>query len=126
MSAPATAAPSPNSAARARLPDWRNFSMDCSILARQDVQNTRPFKWWYSLSAGCLQVLQAGPLCPPENSARSNWRAVGLGSDPGLAGPGGDMVTLIADRRRRGQGVPRLVGQKEGTAEIEFHIGPLP
>src|ERR1700747_2563292 len=98
MSAPATAAPSPKSAARARLPDWRNLSMDCSIFARQDVQNTRPFKWWYSFSAGRLQVLQAGPVCPPENSARSNWRLVlGSGSDPELAGPGGDMVTLIAD-----------------------------
>src|SRR5579863_4332335 len=98
MSDPRIAAPRPKSAARARLPDFRSFSMDCSIFARQDVQNTRPFRWWYSCSAGRLQVLQAGPLCPPENSARSNWRSVGLGSDPGLAGPGGDMVTLIADR----------------------------
>ena len=72
--------------------------MDTSIFARQDVQNTRPFRWWYSLSAGRLQVLQAGPLCPPENSARSNWRvAVELGSDPGLVGPKDDMITLIAE-----------------------------
>src|SRR5579864_427100 len=104
MSAPTMAAPRPNSAARARLPDRRIFSMDCSILARQDVQNTRPFRWWYSLSAGRLQVLQAGPLCPPENSARSNWRlAVALGSDPELAGPRGDMLTLIAEGKGGGK-----------------------
>jgi hypothetical protein len=97
--------------------------MDCSILARQDVQKTRPFKWWYSLSVGRLQVLQAGPLCPPENSARSNWRlALGLGSDPGLAGPRGDMVTLIAEGEGCGQGVPRLVEEREGGDENKVAV----
>src|SRR6266849_5602181 len=99
MSAPTIAAPKPNNAARGKLPDCRNFSMARSICARQAEQNTRPFNWWYSVSAGCLQVLQVGPLCPPAYSARSNCSSPPLppGSDPGLLGPSEDMDTLIAD-----------------------------
>jgi hypothetical protein len=35
--------------------------------------------------------------------------ALGLGSDPGLAGPEGDMLTLIAEGTGWGQGLQRLM-----------------